>query len=100
MLEQKLNSEQKDEAQLPSSPNNGNTIVSGSLNVGDIIRDIEDTDCYYEGIVVCVKPVKYKVNNIFWCGENDDSLNGEVIELKWWILKVLKNGKFVQINCG
>ena len=30
MLEQKLNSEQKDEAQLPSSPNNGNTPVIGS----------------------------------------------------------------------
>ena len=30
MLEQKLNSEQKDETQLPSSPNNGNTHVIGS----------------------------------------------------------------------
>ncbi len=30
MLEQKLNSEQKDEPQLPSSPNNGNTHVIGS----------------------------------------------------------------------
>lgn len=30
MLEQKLNSEQKDEAQLPSSLNNGNTNVGGS----------------------------------------------------------------------
>ena len=30
MLEQKLNSEQKDETHLPSSPNNGNTHVIGS----------------------------------------------------------------------
>ena len=35
MLEQKLNSEQKDETQLPSSPNNGNTPVSGSV-IGDL----------------------------------------------------------------
>ena len=32
MLEQKLNSEQKDETQLPSSPNNGNTHVVCSQN--------------------------------------------------------------------
>lgn len=31
MLEQKLNSEQKDESQLPSSPNNSNTNVVGSV---------------------------------------------------------------------
>ncbi len=31
MLEQKLNSEQKDETQLPSSPNNDNTHVGRSL---------------------------------------------------------------------
>ena len=36
MLEQKLNSEQKDEAQLPSSPNNGNTHVIGSQCQPDI----------------------------------------------------------------
>jgi hypothetical protein len=34
MLEQKSNSEQKDEAQLPSSPNNSNTDVQATPAVG------------------------------------------------------------------
>ena len=38
MLEQKLNSEQKDETQLPSSPNNGNTHVGCCTSVGELIQ--------------------------------------------------------------
>ena len=36
MQEQKLNSEQKDETQLPSSPNNSNTNVIGSQSHGTL----------------------------------------------------------------
>ena len=41
MQEQKLNSEQKDEAQLPSSPNNGNTHVIGSQSTSYNLEDVE-----------------------------------------------------------
>ena len=68
------------------------------IKLGDIIRDVEDADFYYEGVIVSLNPLKYKVTNIVFSGGNDNSLNGEVIELKWWILKVLKNGDFIQIN--
>ena len=54
------------------------------MKIGDKIRDIEDDDCYYEGIVVELKPLKYKVTNILWCGEIDNSMNGQLMELKWW----------------
>lgn len=72
--------------------------LSLSLNVGDTIRDIEDGDCFYEGIVVSLNPLKYKVTNIVWCGDIDNSLNETIIEQKWWVIKVLINGEFVEIN--
>ena len=59
------------------------------MKIGDKIRDIEDGDCYYEGIVVHIEPLRYKITNILWCGEVDDSMNGEVIELRWTWIKVL-----------
>lgn len=59
------------------------------INVGDRIRDIEDGDCYYEGIVVSLNPVKYKITSILWSNEIDNSMNGEVIESKWWFIKVV-----------
>ena len=40
MQEQKLNSEQKDETQLPSSPNNSNTDVVRSPNVVSTEREL------------------------------------------------------------
>jgi len=42
MLEQKLNSEQKDETRLPSSPNSSNTNVMCSQNEGCIKRQIKN----------------------------------------------------------
>jgi hypothetical protein len=66
--------------------------------IGEKIRDIEDGDCYYEGIVVSLNPIKYEITNIVWCGEIDDSMNGEIIELKWWILEIYKNNSWVSLS--
>ena len=48
------------------------------MKIGDKIRDIEDGDCYYEGVVVGLNPLKYRIINILWCGEIDSSINGEL----------------------
>lgn len=46
MPEQKLNSEQKDETQLPSSPNNSNTNVIGSQSPPEFtVWNLLDTIC-------------------------------------------------------
>ena len=69
-----------------------------TIEIGDIIRDIEDGDCYYEGVVVELNPIKYKVTHVIWIGENDDSMNGNVTELQWWRLEKQENGKWIPIN--
>jgi hypothetical protein len=68
------------------------------MEIGDKIRDIEDGDCYYEGVIVGLKPLKYKVTNIIWCGEIFNSMNGQVIELKWWKVEVFKNDEWVNVT--
>ena len=60
------------------------------MEIGDKIRDIEDGDCYYEGIVVELIPIKYKITNIVWGGKVDTSMNGRVIELKWWQVELVE----------
>ena len=57
------------------------------LRIGDIIRDIEDGDCYYEGVVCELNPVKYEITAVVWNAQNDYSMNGIITELKWWILE-------------
>ncbi len=57
--------------------------------IGDIIKDVEDGDCYYVGKVIEVENneiKKYKVLEVFWCGEylKEDKLIGEIIEPQWW----------------
>ena len=69
-----------------------------SLFIGDIIRDVEDSDCFYEGIVVYVNPIKYKITKIIWCNELDNSMDGEIIELNWWILEKLIDSKWCRLN--
>lgn len=54
------------------------------------IRDIEDGDCYYEGIVVTQEPLTYRITNIVWNGVQDTSMNGQVIEPKWWHIEVIE----------
>jgi len=42
------------------------------FKIGDIIRDVEDGDCYYVGEVTEVENnevAKYKVLDVFWCGD-------------------------------
>ena len=56
-------------------------------NIGDTIRDIEDGDCYYEGIVCELNPIQYKITGVVWNGQKDNSMNGVVTGLKWWILE-------------
>jgi hypothetical protein len=64
--------------------------MSIDIEIGSIIRDIEDGDCYYEGIVVELIPIKYKITNIVWGGKIDTSMNGQVIELKWWQVELVE----------
>lgn len=68
------------------------------LRIGDTIRDVEDGDCYYEGVVVSVDPVRYQVNKVVWCGDVDNSMNGKILELNWWILERLDGTQWVRLN--
>lgn len=58
------------------------------MQVGDRIRDIEDGDCYFEGIVTdnTLLNVKYIVDKVVWNGEilEDDDYIGKEISPKWW----------------
>ena len=62
------------------------------MKIGDTIQDVEDGDCYYEGIVTEIindKVTKYILTKIFWSNEideNDDRLNTE-IEPQWWYIE-------------
>jgi hypothetical protein len=64
--------------------------MNTDMEIGDKIRDIEDGDCYYEGVVVELIPIKYKITNIVWGGKVDTSMNGQVIELKWWQVELVE----------
>ena len=66
------------------------------MKIGDKIRDIEDGDCYYEGVVVELNPMKYEITNIIWDGEIDDSMNGQVIKQKWWYIES-EDGEMINI---
>jgi hypothetical protein len=68
------------------------------IQIGDLIRDIEDSDCYFEGIVTSLNPIVYKITNIVWSREIDSSKNGEITFLKWWCIEVFKNSQWVKIN--
>jgi hypothetical protein len=63
-----------------------------SFEIGDTIRDIEDGDCYFEGIVTKIvdgKVTKYLLTKIIWSGEIDETdkrLNTE-IETLWWYIE-------------
>lgn len=57
-----------------------------NINIGDRIRDIEDGDCYYEGI--------WKGNNLYLCTKiiwNGLELNtppiNELINPNWWYIE-------------
>jgi hypothetical protein len=62
-----------------------------TFSVGDIIRDVEDGDCYFEGQVTEIEKnevTKYKLLKIIWSGEEDkdcEDLN-TIIEPRWWYI--------------
>jgi hypothetical protein len=62
------------------------------MTKGDTIRDVEDGDCFYEGIVTEIvdgKVTKYLLTKIVWSDEideDDDRLNTE-IEPQWWYIE-------------
>lgn len=58
------------------------------FKIGDLIKDIEDSDCFYQGVITSLNPLMYKITNIVWCGEIDTSMNGFEIEPKWWKLEL------------
>ena len=90
-----LNQKLSDEAQ--SQPSCLGAVMP-SLFIGDVIRDIEDGDCYYEGVVVSINPIQDKITKILWCNELDNSMDGEISELKWWRLEKLDGLKWVRLN--
>ena len=57
--------------------------------IGDKIRDIEDGDCYFEGVVTRVSPLQYLLNRIVWNGEEepDSNLIGQEITPRRWFVK-------------
>lgn len=71
------------------------------IQIGDTIRDVEDGDCYFEGIatdIVDGKVTKYILTKIIWSGEEDQDdkrLNTE-ISPEWWYIEPIANG--IQYN--
>ena len=67
--------------------------MKGKIKIGDKIQDIEDGDCYFEGIVTEINTfggVKtYEVTKVIWIGENfkDDENIGKTIEPIWWYIQ-------------
>ena len=65
------------------------------VKIGDKIRDIEDGDCYFEGIVTEIinnKVTKYILTKIIWSNEidlEDKRLNTE-IGPEWWYIEKIK----------
>ena len=61
------------------------------MKIGDRIKDIEDGDCYFEGVVVSLNPLKYKVDRVIWddCDILNDDFIGKVITPRWyWLEKI------------
>jgi hypothetical protein len=68
------------------------------MKIGDLIKDVEDGDCYYQGVVTEIlddNVTKYILTKILWSGEIDDSddrLNTE-IEPQWWYIEKIEVNK-------
>jgi len=66
------------------------------LQVGSKIKDVEDSDCYFVGVVTelnAFKGVKtYKVTQVIWYDKEwlDDEYIGQIIEPKWWYIQLYK----------
>jgi hypothetical protein len=64
--------------------------MNTDMQIGDKIRDIEDGDAYFEGIIVNLIPLEYKITNIVWGGKVDTSMNGQIIQPRWWQLELIE----------
>lgn len=64
------------------------------LKVGDKIKDVEDGDCYFVGVVTKLNAFKgvqeYKVTQVIWNGKEwkEDEYLGQIIEPKWWYIQL------------
>jgi hypothetical protein len=64
------------------------------FKIGDIIKDVEDGDCYFIGQITEIKNnevIKYKLLKIIWNGEEEiesEELNTE-IEPRWWYMEII-----------
>ncbi len=61
-----------------------------NYKIGDHVLDVEDGDCYFEGIAKEIDEnglvTKYLVTRVFWSGvdEKEDAYIGKLIEPQWW----------------
>jgi hypothetical protein len=64
------------------------------LKVGSKIKDVEDSDCYFVGVVTELNQFKgvktYKVTQVIWDDKEwlDDEYIGQTIEPKWWYIQL------------
>ena len=65
-------------------------VAEVDCEVGDVIRDSEDRDCYYQGVVVSCEPLIYEITGIVWNGVPSDNMNGSRLRLAWWHTERLK----------
>lgn len=72
--------------------------MKNQIKIGDRIRDLEDVDCYYEGVVVSVEPLIYRIDTIVWDGESETVLTNEETRPKWWLHYILNQGEWNQIK--
>jgi len=74
----------------------GDNLYKGeAMKIGDKIRDIEDGDCYFEGIISEIvegKVTKYILTKIIWSGEEDkdDKRLKTEISPEWWYIEPLE----------
>lgn len=71
------------------------------MKIGDRVRDIEDGDCYYEGVITLLiededQPLRntyrYILDKVVWSGEEDLDYEelGDEITQRWWITEIIK----------
>jgi len=64
------------------------------LKIGSKIKDVEDGDCYFVGVVTELNQFKgvktYKVTQVIWDDKEwlDDEYIGQTIEPKWWYIQL------------
>jgi hypothetical protein len=64
------------------------------LKVGSKIKDVEDGDCYFVGVVTELNQFKgvktYKVTQVIWNDKEwlEDEYIGQTIEPKWWYIQL------------